>query len=379
MRPWFSWEINFAWVSVLGVVTVFLVGRGSDLWISRRTSRGNYTLLLFLFLILFLWESKYFTSLLGYIDHVLNWALLASLISLKDEYKCDLVRFITKWFSVILIVSLIYFIIHLLGIPLPHTIINRGADVRTYTNYFLFIDIEGSIRFQGPFLEPGHMTLGVAPLLFLNLYNVKNKYVLFLFLSQLFSFSLAGYIILIVGFSIVMLTAKVKHKVTSSLLPLVIFAGVLLLAVTVYKENLFRELILERLEWDGSTISGYNRSSDFLDSEYERLTHSDQKWFGTEWEAELSSKGVAGYKLYFVQFGLIGVILVFLSYFFANRVLSKKNTIEWGFLLILLLLIYQNAYPLWWCLLIELVCGNVYLNNQLNREQNSNDRRLDSE
>ena len=237
--------------------------------------------------------------------------------------------------------------------------------MRSYTNYYAFIDIEGSIRFQGPFLEPGHMTLGVAPLLFLNLYNVKNKYVLFLFLSQLFSFSLAGYIILIIGYTIVLLTANLNRKLINFLLPIVLFAGVLLLAATVYKEDLFKELILERLEWDGTSIAGDNRSSDFLDSEYDRLTHSDQKWFGTEWEAESSSKGVAGYKLYFVQYGIIGILLVLLSYIYANRVLSKKNTSEWGFLLILLLILYQNAYPLWWCLLIEVVCGNAYLNEQL--------------
>ncbi len=56
-------------------------------------------------------------------------------------------------------------------------------------------------RFNGPFLEPGHLSMIVAILLYANKYDFKNnRYLWVLLVTIVLSFGLAGYVITIIGF-----------------------------------------------------------------------------------------------------------------------------------------------------------------------------------
>lgn len=359
MYPWFTWGLNLQYFSLIGAIyTLFLLSNGTIL-----SYRKEYTPVVVLFLFLFLWIGKY-NNIFGQLENILNWIILIGILSLKEEYKTEVIPFITKWFAILLGISLIVYVAAVVGVPLPSSSITRGTYIHTFTNYYLCIKIDGMMRFQSVFLEPGHMTMGLAPLLFLNKYDYKNKYVVILLLAQLFSFSLAGYIIMVIGYIYTVLFSSGERKISRIIFPIVVFAGFMGASTTIFEEDLFNDLIMARLEWSGDSISGYNRSSDYLDFQYEKVLHSPVKWFGEEWDSEMSEKGVAGYKLFFVMYGIIGVLAVILSYITTTYRKNSNTMLSWGFLLVLFLLLYQDAYPTWWCVLIALVYSNNVLQNQ---------------
>lgn len=356
MYPWFFWNFPVQYFSPLGAIyTIVLLFKGEIL-----SHRLKISSTIFLFFVLYQWIDKY-NNFFSHIESLSNWIIFLGIFSIKEEFRAEIISFITKWFSILLGVSLFFYIIHNLGVSLPSGSIQRANALKSFTNYYFFLSIDGQMRFQSIFFEPGHMTMGLAPLLFLNRYNYRNKYVIILLLAQLFSFSLAGYIVMAIGYTYVVLFSSQNNRFWKIVLPVLIFSVFLYLVQLIYSDDLFNDLIMARLEWTGTSIAGDDRSGDYLDYVYDRVRNSSSKWTGEEWISEKSEKGVAGFKLYFVMYGIIGTLLCIISYI--KAVFISRSNLIWkaGLLLILFLLLYQNAYPLWWCLLIQLVLGLSYL------------------
>ena len=298
----------------------------------------------------------------GYIEQFINWMILSSVIYLRSDLKVDLLRYITKGFAIVLGVSLVMYLITMLGISLPSQTIVREGLYNKFDNYFLLVRMEGSLRFQSIFLEPGHMTMGLSLLLYLNRYNYRDKFVLILLMAQLFSFSLAGYLTLIVGFVLSILLSNGTRKFRRIIIPVLLFFIFLTSSSLIFNQNLFEELIIARLEWDGTTISGNNRSNASLDFMYDQVMNSSDKWTGRVWQGgEEGEHGVSGYKLYIAMYGLLGLVLFFIAYLGAKFYLSQKMKLEWGLLVLIMMLMLQNAYPTWLCVMIPIVCGADFL------------------
>lgn len=356
IHPWFLWGIATQYIAAVGALyTITILVKEKILSLDKRKAGSIVA-----FFFLYIWMAKYF-NVFGYIGSIANWIILMGIIALKEQFKISLFQFVTKWFSLLLLVSLFFYFLYIVGVPLPHTSMTVGAYDTSISNYYAFVAIDGSYRFQSIFREPGYLTMGVAPLLFLNQYNLKNKYVLIMFVAQLFSFSLAGYLVMVVGYIFIIVFSSVTNKVRRITIPLLAFWGFLYATVEIFGDNLFQDLIISRLEWENGTISGDNRSSNYLDFRFEQTLSSFDIFFtGSEYDRELSERGVSGFKLYFVMYGLIGLIVFFWAYlktFFTFT--NKRNIISYGFLLILFLLLYQNAYPTMWTLLITLIISPV--------------------
>ena len=205
------------------------------------------------------------------------------------------------------------------------------------------------------------MTMGLAPLLFINKYDIKKLPVLIMLITQLFSFSLAGYIILLFGFLYQSILQRGIKKLLSPIAMISFFSLFFYISTFVYQENLFKELIIARMEWDGNSIAGDDRSSYYLDRQYEKYINSGiQTLTGIGYDSVKSEKGVSGYKLFMVSYGLIGLFLL-LSFYCLVIAKRPKTKGRLGLLFLLLLLLYQNSYPIWWCMLVALSCGNVYM------------------
>ena len=89
-----------------------------------------------------------------------------------------------------------------MGISLPFTYVDNSDLGYTGNNYYLFVvdhDIVYFPRFRSIFAEPGHLTMGIIPLLFANRFNLKNKFVVILLLIEIFTFSLAGFVLIFVS------------------------------------------------------------------------------------------------------------------------------------------------------------------------------------
>ena len=98
---------------------------------------------------------------------------------------------------------------------------------------------------------------------------------------------------------------------------------------------------------------------DFL---YDQVMNSSDKWTGREWTGgEENEHGVSGYKLYLAMYGIVGGSLFFMAYLGAKVLLSRKIKLEWGLLTLIIMLMLQNAYPTWLCVMIPIVCGADYM------------------
>lgn len=365
LHPWFVWDINGIYLSIVACICSIWVCRSVFISISAKSFSVSI-----IYLILSIWTNRgmnYF----GFGEILINWIVFLIILGLRNDYRRNVLVFITKCTAVILGISLPFFLIHLVGVPLPHISVTNLSSFSSIDNYFLFV-IKGSApRFQGPFLEPGFMTMGTAILLFLNKYKLKNKYVLVLFISQILSLSIAGYVLLIVGYFISIILANKTNRLSMLLTAFFMLLSSSMLLTNLMGEEIVEERIVGRLQWEDGKLSGDDRSSDYLDYVYENVVNSELKWVGTEWNSELSEKGVAGYKLFVVKYGYIGLLLSISLYLSSIFIIEDIKKMKWqiSLVFITLLILFQNAYPTMWALLITTIYGlNLLNDNRYERE-----------
>lgn len=364
MFPWFGWGIPYTYVAIVTILLFFLFFKSSGIFDLKKNGVGTYVLLF----ITCLWLNSYSISSLLY--GVLLFFVILGLFSLNDSIKADIIRYITKWFAILSLVSLVSFLLFRLGISLPHSLIhyqdNQGFDGYGYIdNYYTFIYLVRSngLRFQSVFLEPGHYTMGLAPLLFLNKYNWKDRYVFILLIAQLFTFSLAGYIVLFVGYLFVSFQQGKFLKTLG-----VVIIGAVLLFTFVYSLNYFyedgimEELILNRLIEENGEMASFKRTGAEFTIIFNRFLESSDVLFGVSEFRGIEGEGSSGFKPFLYVHGIVGVLLCVYLYLYPLR--KVKTIITFGLAAILLLLLYQNAYPFWWCMLICLSCGSSYMINE---------------
>ena len=359
MYPWFTFEYENVYLSLGALGITAFVGFQTKIFQRNKSS----IIVSILFLCLYLWLSKY-SNIFGSLELIIQWLILCYIVSLKYEYKIQLIDFITKWFAILMSISLVAYILFLSGVPFPGTIVEYQQYFMD--NHYFFLQKE-MFRFQSVFLEPGHMTMGLAPLLFINKYNLKNRYVLILFIAQMLSLSLAGYMMMMIGYSILFLFDKQskKSKLISVLLSVILISSIANFMQNSFENNIFDDLIFRRMQFENGHFVGDNRSSIYLDRQFEDVVSSSDILTGRYFNAEMSEKGVAGYKKFIVQFGLIGCVLLILSFFSTLKLLVCKYRRN-AFLLVImiLLLLLQNAYPTWWCIVIATICGTTFMQNK---------------
>lgn len=318
MYPWFTFEYENAYLSLGALGITAFVGLRTKIFQRNKSS----IIVSILFLFLYLWLSKH-SNIFGSLELVIQWLILCYIVSLQYEYKIQLIDFITKWFAILMSISLVAYILFLSGVPFPGTIVEYQQYFMD--NHYFFLQKE-MFRFQSVFLEPGHMTMGLAPLLFINKYNLKNRYVLILFIAQMLSLSLAGYMMMMIGYSILFLFDKQskKSKLISVLLSVILISSIAIFMQNSFENNIFDDLIFRRMQFENGHFVGDNRSSIYLDRQFEDVVSSSDILTGRYFNAEMSEKGVAGYKKFIVQFGLIGCVLLILSFFSTLKLLVCK-------------------------------------------------------
>lgn len=365
MHPWFLLKIPAVWISLIFFANSMIAYNKNYFY--KNIRKGS----VFCFFLMFMWIKKD-GNFFGITEGLLNAVVFGTILNLKEELMIDCLKFITKWLALIVLVSGVFYILFLLGVNLPHTTLSLSENARKdgLENYYFFVfayEMFGMTRFYSIFLEPGYLTLGVAPLLFIYKYDVKNKYILLLLLSQLLSFSLAGLILLFWGFFYCTLCGKEKGKLKK------IMGGILVLLLgfialyNLFGYEYFYNTIFSRLIIENGTLSGDDRSSLYLDSVYDSMMKTSSLWTGTNFDVSFSEKGVSGYKLFAVQNGIIGVIIVVFAYL--SLISFKKIRFNYltGFVILCLLLLYQNSYPESMCILFTGACA-IYVLDKENNE-----------
>lgn len=310
-------------------------------------------------LALTLWSTWVDGWIMGIMTFMMYFPVLY-LLQLPFDYKKDLLSSVTKWYSILLIPAVLLYLI-LLVVPLPSIGTFEFPNYMPYKNYIFYIkttfELETVPRFNAFFLEPGHQSLVSSFIMMANRYNFRKCPWLFACMAGvLFSFSLAGYLLTAVGFALL----KV-NSVAKALLALA-FVGAVVGGAMAWSggDNALNELIIKRLEYDESSgIKGNNRFFDNTDFVYQRTLGTKYFWTGVKGKANMSLIGGAGFKIYILNYGMIGTILAMLFYL---SVIPSKPDIRYtvSFFIVLALCFMQRAYPYWYSWMFPYVMG-IYI------------------
>ncbi|MDB8997931.1 hypothetical protein PN613_15465 [Parabacteroides distasonis] len=282
-------------------------------------------------------------------------------ILLSNKEKIRLLELFSNIYTGIVGCSLFFYMLHFFGVNLPSKIVGIESNT-SYPDFlcypFLLIpnDLDLFYRFQSVFLEPGHLGMISALLLYVNQYSLRKISVWILFLSILLSLSLAAYMLLLIGF---VLHYVMSGKFLKRLLVVFLYiATVIILGISLYVYNpdaAFSKTIVERLEYDESKgISGNNRTTESFDSFYEQrfykgwdclLGVGPKEFSQNTWGDNRGQGGNASYKVFIVKYGLLGIFVLVL--FFSMYTYFYRSKLLFGLLLLYAASFLQRPYALW--------------------------------
>lgn len=310
-------------------------------------------------LALTLWLTNINGPVYGFIT-ILQFLPVLLLIHLPYSYMKDLLDFTIKWYALLLIPSiLIYWALFAVDLPAIGTFTHPGY--LPYNNYLFYIEYTWNSgmfpRFNGFLLEPGHQALLGTFLSIAGRYRYRDdKWLIVLGICVIFSFSLAGYILYATGWILLQINSLGKALLASSL------AAVLVIGALSYDSgnNAVNQLIIERLERDENNgIKGNNRFTQTTDFVYERAIKKGKGWTGIQNETNMSNVEGAGYKIFVIMKGFIGIIL-YLMFYIAVIPEHPDYRYTASFLIVLILCFLQRAAPEVYLWLFSYVSG-IYL------------------
>lgn len=361
-HAWFVWDIEnglAAQVTLIMCAAIALLYKQATR-IKLRTDNAAVSVL-FLYSLAYICTFKLsVTFFIGLAMRIIPvWVMISS-----RESRC-LLNWITKAFVYILIPGLVLHVILLfkpliIGYPIQY----HDSVSGSFLNYLVLLKplyaYSESLqhRFYSVFLEPGYLGTLVAFLLYANNYNFKSRDVKVLLLAEVFSMSLAGYIISFLGYIILKFS---QHKsIRSCVFALLTLFFCYYVAIKFNDgDNVINHLIVERLQPDEEKgIAGNNRAGEAVDFYYERVISSEQVFFGmgvdevaringNDGIVDKSTKiNGAGYKVFIVTHGIVPMLVFFLFYLIAARNFCYINKrYSYGFVFLICITFMQAAYP----------------------------------
>jgi len=357
LNPWFMWSIGTLYslpACLFLIISMELAKSDSGSYYNRT----NILLPILVYIILSYYQIFIRSgNIYGYVANLFRIIIFYALFKVMEkEVKafCDLFSKIMGGF---LIISMFFFFLYLLGLPLP----SRNADFNnlySFSNYYFFLIDDRSLftiipRFHSVFLEPGHMGTMTVMLLFTQMGKWKKWYNIALIVATLISFSLAAYG-LFVGIVFLSLWIRGKQVIKKAILTIGLFAAVTVGAFLYNNgDNMLYNLIMVRLEVNDGEMAGNNRVSESFLADYENLTKSSDILTGRDRNTE--SFGNSGYRVFIYDYGLIGAFLFIIFYLvsFYNPQNLKAMT---AVFIIGGLNFIIRGYPLWFANFIPLYC-----------------------
>ena len=228
----------------------------------------------------------------------------------------------SKWLSIILGIGAALYLVNFVY-SLPYTMFEVPDNdfYQAFKNYIFFMTTTGYesveagvMRFGGPFLEPGHLSMVCGLILFANDYSLKKKPWLWApLICMLISFSLVGYIILAISLMLLKITDVRKMIVVVGLV-----SGSWVFCTQIWNEgqNPVNVLIFQRLEFDENKgIKGNNRTVRQTDQYFDQGLKKGWIITGVGANTEAGSKiRGAGFKIYLLRNGIIGALFILTIY-----------------------------------------------------------------
>lgn len=316
MHVYFFWSIPFVIPGILSIFAIIFLFKESNYF---SFSKGNIIPYLLFFVTLL--YTKRGQNLNGFLGGILPFISLFLVFSLKIFYKAKFLDALTKTLSVLLAISLFAWILVMIGVNLPHTNIyyKSGERIFTLNCYFVFIEYTFDFivfqRFMSVFIEPGYLAAVLVILIYINNFQLRRIEILILFISLIFTFSIAGYIMLAVAYISFMLRNR-RYAIRYLLLSLFILGLTYNISIVANEgDNMLNELVLKRISLnEEGRLSGYNRTENKMDKMFIDFLKSSDLFSGIGSRYKQFGSNV-GYKPFIVTNGIIGLILLLTSYF----------------------------------------------------------------
>lgn len=286
------------------------------------------------------------------------------LIFLKKEFQIRLFNICSNWFAILLSVSVIWWLLWIVGIPLPHISEELPWENNDYgfinENYILFrnvIDLNPYIattsfhRFCGFFLEPGHIGTVCSIFLYTNKFDLNRWRNRIFLIVIILSFSAAAYVLTIIGYCFYRFTID-RWKVVLPIL--LIGLGIYLVSWFNAGENELNNIVLSKFTRDSGAIEGrFSLETQYI---WDEVVNSNDIYFG---RGAIELHQSAGYKVFLIMNGLLGALLVLVAYW----IIQSINYTKLGSMLFLLMVIsfLQRVYCFWDAFLDPYILGTAYI------------------
>ncbi len=371
LNPWFLWPI----AKVYTIISSFLVLSAMAISATMQKSifsKNEFLLPILSYTILIYYQSlinhQNVTSLIFNLFHI---SIFLALFRFNIEKIEVLATVLAKTMAIILSVSIPFFLLYLVGFPLPST--NGGFnDMYSYSNYFFFLIDDRSMfsfipRFHSVFLEPGQMGTATTLLLLTQIGKWKKWYNIILFAATVMSFSLAAYILL---FAVIFLSLWIQGQdFFKKLIITIAIISTVVVSSFYYNQgyNLIHDLIIIRMEVEDGQMAGDNRVNDSFKADYENFLESSDIILGKDLERVWGS---AGYKVFFYDYGLMGIILLF-TFYYISVMDSVNRRRQIAALLVALMNFYARDFPLWYSFYLPIYC-TAMIDTMPTKQENNN-------
>lgn len=341
MHPWFMWRFDkiYYLAAPFLMFLSFYISRGLKDNMFKR-EQAMIPTCGFLMLDMFMKLVNH-ANIFGFIASLFHATIVYFIFRLENDKLRQLSTFLCKAMACLLCVSISFYILFLIGFALPHYHIDYKEWGYSYENYRFFLLDDRAImliipRFHSVFLEPGHLGTACTFLLLTQIGRWKRWYNIVLIVSTAMTFSLAGYVLLIMTY---FASAWIKRKaIFRKVLILVsVFAAIAVGSIFYNKgDNMVNMLIVQRLTIDqDGKLEGDNRATDLFKREFDNFMQSDDILTGREFNVFKFGWGNAGYRVFIYDNGLISVFILLMFYFSMTlRSYDKRaKLVMWGIFL----------------------------------------------
>ena len=350
LNPWFMWPIGKLYIIPASLLVVGAMLIAYSMNEDTAFTRNNFLIPILALLVFMVYERlSTNANINGYIVQIFRLTVFYALFRLNNDNLRQVIDFIGRAMGILLIISLAGHFAYLIGVPLP------GRDVDfdewySYTNHYLFLLDDRNLftifpRFNSYFIEPSHIGQACAFLLMTQWGKWRRWYNVALLATIFFTFSLAAYVYLtaIIFFN---QWSAMKHMFRNAIIAIALLA-IAVVGVFTYNDgdNLVHDLIMLRLEMeDDGTLAGDNRVTGQFQADYDNYIESTDIVFGRHFEAV--EFGNSGYRVFFYDHGIVGIILIFLFYYVSVMYTPNKRAII-SVLFITFLYFWATAFMLW--------------------------------
>lgn len=371
LRPWFLWSIHSYYPVFVSFLLFFAI------LIDRTTSRPVFSRTDFLipvaaYLLLGYYQAIVDSkSMKGLISVVFFAFIFFALFRYEKKELSALSTILAKSMAILLVPSMLFFFLYLLGFPLPSSNLQYGDAFYTFSNYYFFLIDERQLlafipRFQSVFPEPSHLGTVCAVLLLAQRGKWRRWWNITLLTALLISFSLGAYVYLV---AVVFLNMWTKGR--RILLNLILISAVIasvIIGSFYYNDgdNLVNSLIVLRMEVDEGELAGNNRTTADFDADFENFMQSSDILFGRERQEMF---GDSGYKVFIYDNGFVGLALIIVFFFLAFNPSSNRRA-KISAWIVTLLIFGVDAFVLWFGRFIPLYCAAY---NDLENKENNED------